>query len=127
LWCLFLDFLALHISHFFLLLGFMILKLHAFSPLWCSSFDFIALHIFMLFFLLVSWSLWSSSSFLHCLQVCWEIQHPPTPEVGHPHLFPSFLQLLKSFNLPPLVFCKSTHIFDFLPSCLQLLGKKLEL
>jgi hypothetical protein len=50
LWCLSLDFLALHIYQV-LLLGFMIIKLHASSPLWYSSLDFLALHYFHVFIL----------------------------------------------------------------------------
>ncbi len=76
LWCLSLKFLALHISHVLFLLGFMILKFHASSPLWCSSFDFVALHYFHALFL-VGFMIFPIFSSLHCLQVCWEISHPP--------------------------------------------------
>jgi hypothetical protein len=101
---LFLDFLALHISPV-LLLGFMIFKLHASSPLWCSSFDLLALHYFMLFFLLVSWS--SRSYSIRCLQVCWEIRHPP--KLSCRRLFSGFFTAFKELWPPPLLCFVGLH------------------
>ncbi len=88
-------------------------------------FYFLALHYFHVF-ILASFMILTTYFFFSSLLASM-LGNPTPPKLGLHHLLPSFLQLLKSFNLPPLVFCKSTQIFDFLPSCLQLLGKKLRL
>ncbi len=123
-WCLSLDFLALHISQV-LLLGFMILKLHASSPLWCSFLGFLALHYFHVF-ILASFIILTIFFFFSLLASMLGNPTPPQTWTSSSSSW-FFLQFLKSFDLPLLVFCKSTQIFDFLPSCLQLFGTKLGL
>jgi len=116
-WCLFLDFLALHISHVPLLLGFMILKPHAFSPLWCSSFDFLALCTLFS----CSSSCWFYDLHdLHLLFVAYRYvgKSNTAPQTWSLSSSSWFFTGLKEFWPPPLVFCKSTQVFDFLPSCL---------
>ncbi len=68
-WYLSLDFLALHISHVLLLLGFTILKLHASSRLCCWFFDLLALHYFHALLLLL---------FIACRHVGKSNTPPPT-------------------------------------------------
>ncbi len=121
-WCLFLDFLALHISHVPLLLGFMILKPHAFSPLWCSSFDFLALCTLFS----CSSSCWFYDPHdLHLLFVAYRYvgKSNTAPKLGCCHLLPSFLHVLKNFDLPLLCFASvhkslisSPHVYS---SCVR--------